>query len=89
MFVERMEILGYRQKFEIEPSTFSDSTNTAAYFLTLLTLKRHKKTVFSLKCVCGSVYEKKFVSGYERRKLTDLNEKFGVCCNGPRIENLP
>jgi len=28
MFVERMEVLEYRQKFENEPSTFPDSTNS-------------------------------------------------------------
>ena len=28
MFVERMEVLEYRQKFEVELSTFPDSTNT-------------------------------------------------------------
>jgi len=28
MFVERMEVLQYRQKFVVELSTFPDSTNT-------------------------------------------------------------
>jgi len=42
MFVERMEVLAYRQKFEVELSTFPDSTNT----------KTPRKLVFSLTCVC-------------------------------------
>ena len=42
MFVERMEVLEYRQKFENELSTFPDSTNT----------KTPRKLVFSLTCVC-------------------------------------
>ena len=29
------------------------------------------------------------VSGYLTKKLTDLDENFGVGCNWPRIENLP
>ena len=45
MFVERMEVLEYRQKFEVELSTFPDSTNT----------KTLRKLVFSLTCVCLSV----------------------------------
>jgi len=45
MFVERMEVLEYRQKFEVELSTFPDSTNT----------KTPRKLVFSLTCVCLSV----------------------------------
>jgi len=45
MFVERMEVLEYRQKFEVERSTFPDSTNT----------KTPRKLVFSLTCVCLSV----------------------------------
>jgi len=50
MFVERMEVLEYRQKFELELSTFPDSTNT----------KTPRKLVFSLTCVCVCVclYEK-------------------------------
>jgi len=39
--------------------------------------------------VCASVCAKKFVRKYLTSKLTDLNENFGVCCNWPRIENLP
>jgi len=42
MFVERMEVLEYRQKFEVELGTFPDSTNT----------KTPRKLVFSLTCVC-------------------------------------
>jgi len=45
MFVERMEVLEYRQKFEVELSTFPDPTNT----------KTPRKLVFSLTCVCLSV----------------------------------
>jgi len=47
MFVERMEVLEYRQKFEVELSTFPDSTNT----------ETPRKLVFSLTwvCVCLSV----------------------------------
>ena len=45
MFVERMEVLEYRQKFEVELSTFPDSTNTTT----------PRKLVFSLTCVCLSV----------------------------------
>ena len=56
MFVERMEVLEYRQKFEVELSKFPDSTNT----------KTPRKLVFSLTCVCVclSVCAKKIVSGY-------------------------
>jgi len=85
MFVERMEVLEYRQKFEVEISTFPDSTNT----------KTPRKLVFSLTCVCVclsvclSVCAKKFVSGYLTKELTDLDENYGVCCNWRRIENLP
>ena len=83
MFVERMEVLEYRQKFGVELSTFPDSTNT----------KTPRKLVFSLTCVCLSVClsvcAKKFVSGYLTRELTDLDENYGVCCNWRRIENLP
>jgi len=71
MFVERMEVLEYRQKFEVELSTFPDSTNT----------KSPRKLVFSLTCECLSVCAKKFVSGYLTRELTDLDENYGVCCN--------
>jgi len=45
MFVERMEVLEYRQKFEVELSTCPESTNT----------KTPRKLVFSLMCVCLSV----------------------------------
>jgi len=48
MFVERMEVLKYRQKFEVELSTFPDSTNTGT----------PRKMIFSLTCVCVSVCEK-------------------------------
>jgi len=83
MFVERMEVLEDRQKFEVEISTFPDSTNT----------ETPRKLVFSLTCVCLSVClsvcAKKFVSGYLTKQLTDLDENYGVCCNWRRIENLP
>ena len=87
MFVERMKVLEYRQKFEVEISTFPDSTNT----------ETPRKLVFSLTCVCLSVCQsvclsvcaKKFVSGYLTKELTDLDENYGVCCNWRRIENLP
>jgi len=75
MFVERMEVLEYRQKFEVEPSTFPDSTNT----------ETPRKLVFSLTCVCA----KKFVRGYLSKELTDLDKNYGICCNRRRIENLP
>ena len=83
MFVERMEVLEYRQKFEVELSTFPDSTNT----------ETPRKLVYSLTCVCVSVClsvcAKKFVSRYLTKELTDLDENCGVCCNWRRIENLP
>jgi len=82
-----MEVLEYRQKFEVELSTFPDSTNT----------ETPRKLFFSLTCVCLSVClyvclsvcAKKFVSGYLTKELTDLDESYGVCCNWRRIENLP
>ena len=40
-----MEVLEYRQKFEVELSTFPDSTNT----------ETPRKLVFSLTCVCVCV----------------------------------
>jgi len=48
IFVERMEVLEYRQKFEVELSTFRDSTNT----------KTPRKRVFSLTCVCVCLCQK-------------------------------
>jgi len=42
MVVERMEVLEYRQQFEVKLSTFSDSTNT----------ETPRKLAFSLTCVC-------------------------------------
>jgi len=52
MFVERMEGLEYSQKFEVELSTFPDSTNT----------ETPGKLAFSLTClsvrVCVCLYEK-------------------------------
>jgi len=45
MLVERMDVLEYRQKFEVELSTFPDSTNT----------ETSRKLVFSLTFVCLSV----------------------------------
>ena len=87
MFVERMEVLEYRQKFEVELSTVPDSTNT----------QTARKVVFSLMyvCVCVCVFVclsisvNKFVRGCLATMLTDLNENSGVCCDLPRIENLP
>ena len=50
-----MEVLEYRQKFEVELSLFPDSTNT----------ETQRKLVFNLTCVCLSVCAcEKFVSGY-------------------------
>jgi len=79
MFVGRMEVLEYRQQFEVVLSTFPDSTNT----------ETPRKLVFSLTCVCLSVYAKKFVSGYLTKGLADLDENYGVSFNWRRIENLP
>ena len=45
MSVERMEVLEYRKKFEVELSTFPDSNNT----------ETQRKLVFSLTCVCVCV----------------------------------
>jgi len=50
MFVERMEVLECRQKFEVELSTFLDSTNT----------ETRRKLVFSLTCVCVCVRDVRF-----------------------------
>jgi len=78
-----MEVLEYRQIFEVELSTCPDSTNT----------ETPRKLVFSLTCVRLSVRlsvcAEKFVSGYLTKELTDLDENCGVCCNWRRIENLP
>ena len=41
MFVERMELLEYRQKFEVELNTFPDSNN----------IETPRKLVFNLTCV--------------------------------------
>jgi len=80
MFVERMEVLEYRQKFEVELSTFPDSTNT----------QTPRKLVFSLTSVSLSVCVcEKFVSGHLTKGLTDLDKNYEVCCNWRRIENLP
>jgi len=70
MFVERMEVLEYRQKSKVELSTFPDSTNT----------ETPRKLVFSLTCVCVSVCKcaKKFVNGYLTKGLTDFDENYGV-----------
>ena len=46
--VRRTNGLDYRQKFEVELSTFPDSTNT----------KTLRKLVFSLTCVCMRLCEK-------------------------------
>jgi len=45
MFVERMKVLEYSQKFEVELSTFPDSSNTES----------SRGLVFSLECNCLSV----------------------------------
>jgi len=81
MYVERMEELESRQNLEVELSTFPDFTNT----------ETPRKLVIRLTCVCMymSVCAQKFVSGYLTNMLPDLNENFCVCCNWPRIENLP
>jgi len=79
MFVERMEVLGYRQKLEVEQSTFPVSTNT----------ETARQLVFYLTCVYLSVCAKKLVSGYlTNNEQVDMNKNFGVRCNWPRIENL-
>jgi len=54
-----MEVLEYPQKFEVEPSTFPDSTNT----------EKQRKLVFSLQvcvsvCLCENVCQ--WISYYER-----------------------
>ena len=47
MFVERMKVLEYRQKFEVDlTSTFPYSTK----------IETSRKLVFSLTCMCVSVY---------------------------------
>jgi len=48
MFLERMEVWEYRQKFEVELSTFPDSTDT----------ENRGKLVFSFVCVCVCVCKK-------------------------------
>jgi len=78
MFVERMEVLEYRQTSEVELGTFPDFTYT----------ETSKKLVFGSTCVCVYAYAINFVSGYLRNKLTDLKKNFGVCCYWPRIVNL-
>jgi len=76
MFVERMAVSEYRQKFEAELSTFPDSTNT----------ETPRKLVFSLTCVCVC---EKICQWISKERLTDLDENYGVCCIWRRIENLP
>jgi len=49
-----MEVLEYRQKFEVELSRFPDSTST----------ETPRKLVSSLTYVCVCVCAKKFVNGY-------------------------
>ena len=60
MFVERMEVLEYRQKFEVELSAFPDSTNT----------ETPRKLVFSLTCVCLSLSVRPSVSLCMRKRLS-------------------
>ena len=67
MFVERMEVWQYRQKFEVELSTFPDSTNT----------KTPRKLLLAWR-VCVSAWAKTFVSGYLKKELTDLDENYGT-----------
>ena len=54
VFVERMEVLEYRRKFEVALSTFPDPTNT----------EMPRKLVFRVKCmrVCVSVCVRKSLS---------------------------
>ena len=78
MFVERVEVLEYRKKFEVELSTFPDSNTETP-----------EKNWFLACRVCVSVCAKTFVSGYLTKELTDLDENYGECCNWRRIENLP
>jgi len=71
MFVERMEVLEYRQKFEVELSTFPDSTIT----------ETPRKLVFSLTCVCVcvsvclSVGAKKFRTDSQKSLSVDILRK--------------
>ena len=58
MFVERMEVLEYRQKFEVELSTFPDSNNT----------ETPRKLVFSLTCVSVCLCVQKSLSVATLRK---------------------
>ena len=89
MFVQRMQILEYRQKFEVELSTFPGSINTKtrrklAFSLTRAARARECMCACMSFCLCGT-----FISGYLPSKSTDLDENIYVCCNWPRIENLP
>jgi len=57
MFVERMEVLEYRQKFEVELSTFPDSTNT----------ETPRKLVLAWRvCVCLCVRKKLWVDIFRK-----------------------
>jgi len=71
IFVERMEVMEYRQKFEVELSTFPDSPNT----------ETPRKLVFSLTCVsvclCEKVcqwisYERVYRFGWKLRCMLQL-----------------
>jgi len=85
VFLERMEVLEYRPKFEVELSTFPESTNT----------ETPRKLVFSLTCVCVrvnvcvclsiSVGAKKFIRGYHTEELTDSDENHGLWRREPPL----
>ena len=68
MFLERMEVLEYRQKFEVELSTFPDSTNT----------EMPRKLVFSLTCVCVCLCVRKSLSVDILRTSTPIWMKIAV-----------
>jgi len=69
MFVERMQVLEYQQKFEVELSTFPDSTST----------KTPRKRVFSLTSVYLCL--QKSLSVDITKGLTGLDKNYGECCN--------
>jgi len=79
MFVERMKVLEYHQKFEVELITFPGSNTETS-----------RKMTISLTFVCVSVCMcEKFGRRYLSSQWTDLNEIFGGCCIYAGIDNLP
>ena len=63
-----MQVLEYQQKFEVELSTFPDSTNT----------KTPRKLVFSLTCVCVCLPVRKRLSVDILRKSWPISMKITV-----------